>query len=74
MSPIYSFRCSKCEHEYEQITNYNCDGVKCPECGCPEWEKLITSFGGYQMRGDNSASVRPKGAGYKTKRNVSNKA
>lgn len=44
--PIYEFRCRKCDHQFETITSVNEDGsgLKCPECGEPKPEKLLSIF------------------------------
>lgn len=66
--PIYQFKCLKCENDFDEIVALvDIDKTKCPKCGCPEVDRVIHSIGGYHIKGDNSASVRPKGAGSKKK-------
>ncbi|MFV1957503.1 MAG: zinc ribbon domain-containing protein [bacterium] len=44
--PIYEFRCRKCGHKFETLASMNEDGsgLKCPECGKPKPEKLLSIF------------------------------
>lgn len=61
MKKLFDFRCSKCSAEVEAYTSEAT--LPCPLCK-EEMHKL-PSFGGYHIRGDNSGSTRPKGAGYR---------
>lgn len=66
--PIYEYRCLKCDREFESIQRVDerDNGVECPSCLTAETvERVITKHSGYYINGDNSASVRPKGAGSK---------
>ena len=59
--PIFDLKCTSCDHEFESL----CSSEKltpCPVCGAPT-EQAISTFGGYTISGNNSASTRPKGAG-----------
>jgi putative FmdB family regulatory protein len=64
--PLYVLRCGDCNHEWEEIYGVNeaRQGVDCPKCN-REKSATITpaGFGGYSIKGNNSASVRPKQAG-----------
>lgn len=60
--PYYSFTCKKCEHVYTELCKMG-ESAPCPECKSEDVKKNITAAGGYFMKGDNSASVRPKRAG-----------
>ena len=43
--PLYEFRCPKCGHEFEQIVFLSDKGpVKCPECGAPKPDRLLSVF------------------------------
>jgi putative FmdB family regulatory protein len=45
--PVYEYRCGKCGHEFEEIQRITEDPIrKCPRCGKPAVERLIskTSF------------------------------
>lgn len=61
--PIYDFECPECGEEQEVLAKHDAE-VVC-KCGA-EMKKLIRPFGAYYIKGDNSASVRPKTAGYRT--------
>jgi len=63
--PIYEYSCLSCGHKFESLMKaYETAGkVICPECKVHNAERVVASFGGYHIKGNNSASVRPKGAG-----------
>jgi putative FmdB family regulatory protein len=61
--PIYTFICKNCEHTFDSLQPYG-HLPKCEKCG-GECEKPTQTFGGYKMNGSNTASTRPKGAGYR---------
>jgi putative FmdB family regulatory protein len=63
--PIFDFHCKACGKDFESLSKPY-EPVQCAHCRTPGAEKKISSFGGYQIQGDNSASVRPKGAGSRT--------
>ena len=46
--PVYQFQCEKCDHMYEELTEYDekgkYKGVKCPECKSKKKTKLISSM------------------------------
>lgn len=49
--PTYEYRCSACEHEFEQFQKITDDPVNiCPECGGPV-NRLITQGGGFILKG-----------------------
>ena len=61
--PLYEYKCPACGAEKEKIAKMT-DEVTC-ECGETMKRNVFTTFGGYSIKGDNSASTRPKGAGSK---------
>jgi putative FmdB family regulatory protein len=66
--PIHIYKCLKCENEFEELVLSVDEGAPtCPECQSPECDRIPNTFGGYGIRGNNSASVRPKGAGSRIK-------
>ncbi len=62
--PMYDFKCIDCEHTFEKICGLD-DIPACPECTSEAVVKVLSGFGGYSIKGNNSASARPKGAGYR---------
>lgn len=59
--PIYAFHCRACDKPFESLMRPT-DPVVCPGCGAKEQaDKLITAPATYEIKGDNSASTRPKG-------------
>lgn len=63
--PLYVLRCPHCEHRFERImkSTDNVNEERCPKCDKVDCQKVLTSFSNYSIQGNNSASVRPKGAG-----------
>ncbi len=41
--PIYAFRCSKCEHEFEELVTRMDDTAPCPACGSKKVDRGITT-------------------------------
>lgn len=64
--PLKQFKCIDCEHEYEDLIMAEYKS-QCPECQSLKVKQIPSSFGGYKITGNNSASTRPKGAGSRTK-------
>jgi putative FmdB family regulatory protein len=63
--PIYDFECMDegCGKAFESLMKPY-EPVKCPHCDQYGFAKRVVSgFGGYKIRGDNSASTSPKGVG-----------
>lgn len=55
--PLYQYVCEKCEVVVELLRSIkDTDTPGCPSCG-GKTEKLISSPGLYEIKGDNSASV-----------------
>jgi len=49
--PIYEYRCTKCEHEFEQWQKISDPPVKvCPKCHAHKVEKLM-SLSSFQLKG-----------------------
>ncbi len=61
--PLYEYLCRECGHQFEAIVYSPDEEVCCPHCERSKVERLVSTYGGYQMRGNNSASTRPKNAG-----------
>jgi putative FmdB family regulatory protein len=64
MSPLYDYRCPNdaCDKRFESLTQ-PWEPVRCPECFSYPCERQISAPSNYQIKGDNSASTRPKGKG-----------
>lgn len=60
--PFFRFKCNKCEHVYTELLKYG-ESSTCPACSSKDVVKQITAPGGYKIKGDNSASVKPKHSG-----------
>lgn len=63
--PIYEYLCSKCAYIFEEFVGHNDPEAhaECPHCEAPTATRLPSAIGAYHIRGNNSASVRPRQAG-----------
>ena len=60
---LLDFHCTRCKREFEALVKEN-EAPACPDCLDSEnVERALSAFAGYTIKGDNSASVRPKRAG-----------
>jgi len=63
--PIYEFKCCKCGKEFERLVFASEEGgVKCPVCGYPEPQKILSSFsscGSGKDVGRSCGGGHPKG-------------
>lgn len=60
--PMYDFKCDKCAAEIASLEKVGTENIACPVCKS-EMHRTPSTFGGYYISGDNSASQRPKTAG-----------
>lgn len=50
--PTYEYKCKKCEHGFEIVQKIKDDPLRqCPECKQESLQKIITSGGGFQLKG-----------------------
>ena len=76
--PIYTFRCKKCEHEYEELSSFDKTGkypkIKCPECGSASKTNLISScnFAFANPVGTDKWNSDSTGHDYRFKHNIPN--
>ncbi len=44
--PIHEFKCTSCEHVFEELIlrSSDKDELECPECGTPRVDQLMSSF------------------------------
>jgi hypothetical protein len=63
MAPLRDFLCEKCGNEVKDALVGSDEKVPCTVCGCEEMTAQLPLFGGYSIRGNNSASATPKQAG-----------
>ena len=59
--PIYDFRCTKCESEFELII-LSSDTPACPECGSSEVQKLVSTLAPSSKSKDIIAGARRQAA------------
>jgi putative FmdB family regulatory protein len=59
--PLYDFKCSECGTVFEENHSFETKKVGCKFCGgIAERTALQISRFDYRIKGDNSASTRPK--------------
>jgi hypothetical protein len=63
MAPLRDLLCEKCGNELKDVLMGTDEKVPCTVCGCEEMSVPPSLFGGYSIKGNNSASQRPKQAG-----------
>jgi len=58
--PVYEFRCTRCEHKYEELVLRIGGKAPCPKCGSEEVAKLMSVFSA-RMKSDSGSykSVTP---------------
>lgn len=59
--PLFELECVDCQHSYETILKHKddfCD-ERCPKCGSQQLQTKFSGWGGYSIKGNNSASERP---------------
>jgi len=63
--PIYEYRCGACGQEHEVLQKVSEPPlVKCPACGKPKLQKLV-SAAGFQLKGSGWYATDFKGGGKK---------
>ena len=62
--PIYEYVCSKCDWKFELMRGFSQDdaGIKCPECGAENPQKVLSLFASGSGSTDNCAPM-PSGGG-----------
>ncbi|MCA9085944.1 MAG: zinc ribbon domain-containing protein [Planctomycetaceae bacterium] len=64
--PTYEYRCSACEHKWEEFQSIKADPTKkCPECGKNKAERMISSGGGIIFRGSGFYQTDYRSESYK---------
>jgi len=62
--PLYDYKCKSCQEVTQSVmATWNDKLILCPKCGKSEAERMFPAPGGYSIKGDNSASVKPKRSG-----------
>jgi putative FmdB family regulatory protein len=63
--PILSFECLDCHKQYDSLVRNEDDKqhLECPSCHSENWQQCLTYPSNYEIKGNNSASVRPKRMG-----------
>ena len=64
--PTYEYRCSACEHEWEEFQSIKADPIKkCPECGKSKAERMISAGGGIIFKGSGFYETDYRSESYK---------
>lgn len=66
MWKIRDFKCEKCTEEFEALAD-DAEAPPCPKCADSEFvvRGTPTAPAAYSIKGDNSASTKPKGGAFK---------
>lgn len=68
--PLRDFECNVCGFKFESYTAaINGEPKPCEECGSTNTKRLISFPGSYTIKGNNSASTKPRGGAFKKGRN-----
>ncbi len=60
--PIYEYKCSKCDCEFEKLVfGGSDDGISCPECKSGNVEKVFSCFSGVSRSSDGSTHSMSSG-------------
>jgi putative FmdB family regulatory protein len=61
MAPLFDYKCSQCDHVWEVLVKSSEVGTHsfCVKCGS-EGQVQLSAHATYKIKGDNSASTRPK--------------
>lgn len=58
--PIYQYKCEECERHFEELRSIKDDSpIRC-KCGSENVYKVPSAHGGYEIKGNNSASTKPR--------------
>ena len=50
--PTYTYKCDKCDHQFDQIQKITADPLKaCPSCKDEKLRKIITAGGNFSLKG-----------------------
>ncbi len=64
--PTYEYRCSACNHEFEQFQSITAEPLKkCPVCGKRKLERLLGTGGGIIFRGSGFYQTDYRSESYK---------
>ncbi len=55
--PIFEFRCSRCEHTFEEIVSRGTERLPCPECGRDDAVQRLLSAFSFKSGGTYSSSA-----------------
>ncbi|MCA9050136.1 MAG: zinc ribbon domain-containing protein [Planctomycetaceae bacterium] len=73
--PTYEYRCSACEHRWEEFQSMTADPTKkCPECGKNKAERMISAGGGIIFRGSGFYQTDYRSESYKKGASAESKA
>ena len=71
--PIYEYRCSACDHAFEELVRSADERVACPACASPKVKRLLSVFssgrdiesfaGGAEAPSSGSCGCTPKTCG-----------
>ena len=73
--PTYEYRCTACEHEFEQFQSITADALKkCPKCGKNKLQRLIGTGGAILFKGSGFYETDYRSESYKKAADAESKA
>ncbi len=64
--PTYEYKCSACEHEWEEFQSIKADPTKkCPDCGKSKAQRIISAGGGIIFKGSGFYQTDYRSESYK---------
>lgn len=64
--PTYEYRCSACDHDFEEFQSITADPIRtCPQCGRKTVKRLIGCGGGLIFKGSGFYQTDYRSEGYK---------
>jgi putative FmdB family regulatory protein len=61
--PMYEYKCSECEHQFEELVSSGTVSVACPKCGSEKTQKLLSVFAASAGSASGAPSCGSAGCG-----------
>jgi putative FmdB family regulatory protein len=55
--PIYEFKCSDCQKEFDELCSMGCNSVPCPKCGSANTRKKVSTFAAMSSGSEGVKSI-----------------
>jgi putative FmdB family regulatory protein len=61
--PIYEYRCSECDHEFEELVSSSSSSVTCPKCATEKVNRKLSVFASSGSSSSFGGSCSTSGCG-----------